>query len=566
VVADGLKKFPDHWALLTSAAGLIHDEVNYKQELSKTSDFSARRNEAFALYRKAAAEYAKAVKAIPEPEHTVGVFEQWFAAGLGAVDLGMITEDKQPDWKQPPLIKAAILALPGDLAEKHLGKFANNLFIKMSGAKPHIKHNYLKAGFEIVGDHKQAAEAKKVFDYYKDLVTEIKLGAKVDLADGSTRVGHGRPFGVFVNIRHTRDIERESGGFGRYLQNQNSSGYYSYNYGRPTADYRDRFETAARAALKEHFEVLSVTFQDDKVHSRADREFGWRYTPYAYLLLKPRGPQVDKFPPLRLDFDFLDTSGFVVIPVETPAVPIDCRDAAGDPRPVEKLVVTQTLDERQADKGILLLEVKAVGVGLVPDLDGLCTVSSPGFEVTKTDDQGLGVKKFDEDADRNAVLSERTWLLTLKQKEGLSEVPTVFKFASLKVPTKESILQRYNDADLATVTEEVSLERVYGKASTLKTWVIAAGAGLAVVMATLVAFVLLRRKPPVAASDVPTDLNGFVVAALLREVQGRPGLTFDQRAALDRDLATVEEYYFAASRNGHPPPDLRRMVERWSAA
>jgi hypothetical protein len=45
-----------------------------------------------------------------------------------------------------------------------------------------------------------------------------------------------------VNLKHTRDIERESGGFGRYLQNQNSMSY-SYNYGRPTADYRDRFET-----------------------------------------------------------------------------------------------------------------------------------------------------------------------------------------------------------------------------------------------------------------------------------------------------------------------------------
>jgi hypothetical protein len=58
----------------------------------------------------------------------------------------------------------------------------------MSGAKPHVKFNYLKAGFQIVEDHKQAAEAKKVFDYYKDLVTEIKLEAVVD---GSTQWGTG---------------------------------------------------------------------------------------------------------------------------------------------------------------------------------------------------------------------------------------------------------------------------------------------------------------------------------------------------------------------------------------
>ena len=112
----------------------MHDELNYRQELAKSSDFSAKRTEAMLVYQRAAADYAKAVKTLPEPDHTTNVYEQWFAASLGAVDLGMITEEKQPDWTQFPLIRAAILALPGDLAEKHLAKFANNLFIKMSGA------------------------------------------------------------------------------------------------------------------------------------------------------------------------------------------------------------------------------------------------------------------------------------------------------------------------------------------------------------------------------------------------------------------------------------------------
>ncbi len=562
VVEDGLKKFPDHWALLAAAAGLLHDEVNYRQELNKSSDFSKNRAAAFALYQRAATDYAKAVRSIPEPEQTTSVYEQWFAATLGAVDLGMITEEKQPDWTQPALIGAAIRALPGDLGEKHLAKFANNLFIKMSGAKPHVKFNYLKAGFEIVGDHKQAAEAKKVFDYYKDLVTEIKLDAVID---GSSRVGHGRQFGVFVNLRHTRDIERESGGFGRYLQNQNSM-QYSYNYGRPTADYRDRFENATRAALKEQFEVVSVTFQDEKVHSRATAEFGWRYTPYAYVLLKPRGPQVDKLPPLRLDLDFLDTSGYVVMPVESAAVPLDARSSAGDPRPIEKLTVTQTLDERQADKGVLILEVRAAGVGLIPELGELCTVTPEGFEVTKTEDQGLGVKKFEEDADKNGIVSERTWLLTLKGKEGQAELPKSFRFASVKVPTKELIHQRYNDADLMAVGEEVSLEKVYGAKSNRIGWLIAgiAVAGLALVGA--VAWVLTRRKGVATSSGVPANLDAFSAVAMLRAIRERPELTVTQSAELDQELEQIERYYFSADRNGTPTPDLQRVVERWVGA
>src|SRR5438445_8209021 len=125
------------------------------------------------------------------------------------------------------------MSLPGKGAEKLFAQFANQLFTLMSAVKPQVKFLCLKGGFDIVGDHKAAAEAKKVFEYYKDLVTEIKLEAQID---GPAVVGHKKPFGVLVQLRHTRDIERESGGFGRYLQNQNTNTYFSYNYGRPTTD------------------------------------------------------------------------------------------------------------------------------------------------------------------------------------------------------------------------------------------------------------------------------------------------------------------------------------------
>ena len=205
----------------------------------------------------------------------------------------------------------------------------------------------MKAGFEIVGDHPQAYEARKVFDYYKDLVTEIKLEAKVD---GGDVVGHEQPFGVFVNLRHTREIERESGGFGRYLQNQNNTGILFYNFGRPLENYRDKFQDAAKQALEEHFEVMSVTFQDEKVNSRATDEYGWRVTPYAYLLLKARGPKVDKVPPLRLDLDFLDTSGYVVLPVESPADP-DRRGAGQGRHPAVRKAPGHPDARRAAGQG-----------------------------------------------------------------------------------------------------------------------------------------------------------------------------------------------------------------------
>jgi TolB-like protein/Tfp pilus assembly protein PilF len=44
-----------------------------------------------------------------------------------------------------------------------------------------------KAGLEIVGDHKFAHEARKSFEYYKDLVTEIKLETVIDGSDAYLR-------------------------------------------------------------------------------------------------------------------------------------------------------------------------------------------------------------------------------------------------------------------------------------------------------------------------------------------------------------------------------------------
>jgi chemotaxis protein histidine kinase CheA len=203
---------------------------------------------------------------------------------------------------------------PASASERHLGMFAAALFTRMSNTAPAIKFRYVREGLSIVGDHKLAREARQVFDYYKDLVTEIQLRATID---GSDRVGKEAPFGLLVDIRHTREIERESGGFSKYLQNQNSQNF-GYNYGRPLEDYRDKFEESLRTTLAEHFEVLSVTFNDPEVRSKAEPEYGWRVTPYAYALLKPRSEAVDRVPPIRLDLDFLDTTGYACCPWSPP--------------------------------------------------------------------------------------------------------------------------------------------------------------------------------------------------------------------------------------------------------
>jgi hypothetical protein len=559
-VEDALKKFPDDWGLVLARAAVLHDEVNFDQEVSKSSEFAPRRQRAYTEFERAARFYAAKVKDLPEDEQSTKVYEQWFYAGLGACDLGQVTEEKVPDLRQIGKVRAALKALPGELAEKHLAKFANLLFTRLSAVKPAVKFRYLKAGFEIVGDRKEAAEAKKVFDYYQDLVREIQLVARVD---GAAEVGHTKPFGVFVSLRHTRDIERESGGFGRYLQNQNTNTYFSWNYGRPTADYRDRFQTAATEALKEHFDVLSVTFETDKVHSRADPEYGWRVTPYSYLLLKARGPQVDKLPPLRIDLDFLDTSGYAVLPVESPAVPLDAKAERGAPRPARKLQITQTLDERQAAQGKLLLEVKASALGLVPDLDAILTLKPDGFERVKADDQGVSVSKFDPDSETVAVGSERTWLLTFQAAPGTK--PQAFHFGRAKDEGAAMTYQRFNDADLVAVGPEVSLEQQYGGRDRRWVWW-AAGAGVALAVLAAAAVVLLRRRrtPSAGRWQVPGRLTPFTAIGLLERIRDEGGLDEAQRAELGESIRQLERCYFSGNGNGDGRVDYRQVAEGWA--
>ncbi len=452
VIDRGLAKHPDEWSLVLARATFMHDENNYLQEIERSPEFAPRRQRAFAEFRRAASLYVAKAPGLEQNDETTQVFDYWYCAGFGACDPQHITEETLSDLHQPKLIREAIASIVGEPGERHMSKFANAIFTRLTQVKPSIKFRYLKAGIEIVGEHPQAYEARKVYAYYKDLVSEIQLETKVDGAD---LVGHEQPFGLFVNLRHTREIERESGGFGRYLQNQNNAGnYYSYNFGRPLENYRDKFQDAAKQALGEHFEVMSVTFQDEKVNSKATSEYGWRVTPYAYLLLKARGPKVDKVPPLRLDLDFMDTSGYVVLPVESPTIPVDASPAKGAIRPFEKLQLTQTLDERQAAQGKLIVEIKAVAHGLVPDVDQLVSLDQPGFEREKIDDQGVSVTKFDQESPATVIDSERTWLVTYHAAPGQAKPPDLFRFASAKVDGAEQIFQRYVDADLAKVGAE----------------------------------------------------------------------------------------------------------------
>ena len=260
--------------LLLQLAALVYEESNYLSAMSPQSSHSSTKRTSLDDMAGAAQLYAASLPLEKQSDESTAVYETWFFSALGSPLLEALKNHHMPVRSEFAKIKAALDKLPDGILERHYNRFAKTLNTRLANVAPDLKYRYLESALQIIGDNPEAETARAVFDYYKDLVTEIQLLTAID---GSSEVGT-EPFGLYVNLHHTKEIERESGGFQKYLQNQNNVSY-SYNFGRPTEDYRDKFEKASRAALEEHFEVISLTFHTDKIESRTSPRTGWRHTP-----------------------------------------------------------------------------------------------------------------------------------------------------------------------------------------------------------------------------------------------------------------------------------------------
>lgn len=559
VLDRSLQTYPGNWQLLLAKACLMHDENDFIQDVSPSSEFSERRAAAFQVFSAAADSYVEKAAELAEREQTNDAFDYWFYAALGATDLAGISEKNQLAPAEIDRILTCMNRLQGEVGKRHQDRFANSLFNRMSAVSPSCKVRYLEAGFKLVGDNPLADEAKQVHDYYKDLVTELELVVRLD---GDSRVGSDEPFGCFVDLRHTKELERESGGFAKYLQNQTNA-YYSYNYGRPTENYRDKFQDAAIAALQEQFDVLSVTFNHADVKSRATGNDGWRVTPYAYLLLKARGPEVDKIPALRLDLDFLDTSGYVVLPVSSAPLAIDAAEEKANAAASDFKVV-QVLDERQSQDGKLIVETKVTAKGLVPSLKTLFDTKQEGFELTDVEDSGVSVVEFDKEAVEPIILSERTFTLKYSPSDPGGITPTRFAFASPVVDVSEINFQRYVDADLEEVEAVVALVEEYG--SPMRAWIIGGLCTLAGLTILIGAVVMLRRGAASRVIETPQaqiELTPFSLLSRLKATYADDSIPADRRNRLREDIVQVEQHYFAEA-NGNAKPDLLEIARRWT--
>ena len=557
----------DNWELHLAKACLEMDQNEFLQTMTQglkvkrpgSHKYSELRKQSMKSFEEAAELYIQKAGELERNEIETDVFDRWFYASLGAVDLGRLTAKTLPMKSEFPKIKAAIEKLPADLAEIHMSQFANNLFARMSPIPPELKFRYLEKGFEVVGDHPRAWEAKELYQYYKDLIGEIKLGLRLD---GDEKVGTDL-FGVYVDLVHTAEIEREAGGFSKYVQNQKQM-RYSYNYGRPEEDYQDKFAEGVGAALEEHFDVLSITFMSaDGMESRPTNLPGWRVTPYAYITLQAKGSEKDRVPPVSIDMDFLDTSGFVVIPVESTELVIDCKTEPTI-RPFDALEITRTLDERQINDGKLIMEVTAKAEGLIPSLDQLIDLDLEDWEIVEggISDQGCLPSSFDMESPRIQILSDRSWSVEYKAKDEAAEA-NEFVFSDVKVEAKENKIQRYEDADLVAAESTIQLSKDLAKPNYTWLWI-----SIPLVCLALIGIIALAYFRPETTQqakegfEVPEDVNAFTVLSLLKDIKRTNGIDQQQKEELDVSINRIEKFYFGEDKDVEAE-DLMSLASTW---
>ena len=263
--------------------------------------------------------------------------------------------------------------------------------------------------------------------------------------------------------------------------------------------------------------------------------------------------------------------------------------ATAPPRPAAQVEITQALDTRQfAINGALTLEIKAVGSGLVPELDELLNLDglkkAVGVRQVNAHD-GLQLKELNTWGEQVGPRSERLWSLSLNGDAiRAAEGPTDFLFPPVKSKDYKLVCQTYKDMDLTTLGEpSVRLARTEAAAAggvVLKQprnpylWP-GVGVAIGLVLGGLIYALGKHREDegerPLRARDVfkmPTEIDGFAVVALLRRLRTSPLVQLGdaQRQELQQDLQRVQQTCFGGNGSKMSEADLRGLADKWLRA
>ena len=600
LIEGAIASDPDSWRYDVLRAAMTYDRMQFLNSQGKINDPLKRveyQRAAFDAFADAAERYSQALAQGLERED-IGVFRRWFGAAMGAAELTFLRTQDLPtegslQHDEIDRIAASMHALPEDSRDRHLAEFAREVVDAVAGAAPEVKPRIVTHAMRIVGDHPAGASLRAMDDLYRDLLRdEIRLRVALD---GDGRVGVDAPFGALISVRFTFSVDRETGGFAKYLQN-GMWGRRGNTYAR--IDYRDELEKAIKSALAPRFTIEAIAFFEPFMPPRGvveDGEDGWLEKPFAYVVLSREDPSVDRLPQIVLDMQFNDQTGPVTLalPSNTPLLATSEDRSA---RPIRDLSVVQVVDLRELDapdgEDEVTLEVRMRGRGVVPDvreaLDGLDTaldgyridpdgveaqppivlqegqLSTGNFGWYGPQEPKDGYPEPDDDGMYRLTI-ERSFIVRYVPDEG--ERGNSFNLPVLREGVAGTLESRaYSDFDIVPVL--ASSVAITPNAATARTALLLLAIAC-VAVAAAAAILFRQRRARAKRPDVnptPARLTPIGVVTSLRRIEREPGSSLDdsKRAALREEILAIELKYFGPDAQDYTAAELAPIINRWS--
>lgn len=408
---------------------------------------------------------------------------------------------------------------------------------------------------------------RRDIQYARDLIDrcdEFRAGVRVHVEiDGAIDVGVDQPFGIRLSFHYRERAMLVTHGFGRYLRNESESEH------NPPILYRDDLEASIRDVLASRFHLDAVVLANPDVMPKrlAGTEPGWFETSCAYVIARARDRSVDAVPAMSFDLDVDPHGDTVVVPVHSAIVPIRAAVASVVPRPVAGVHVTQTLDERELEKGRLAVAVQVRAVGVPPGIGRLLRLPEGPYRVERVTDERLSVTGLDQ---HGAPVVELTADLLIDASDAGPR--DSFEFPVVGADLSQPVRMEWRRFPLTAL--ETGLESVPARVTlrgwrrdvptTLLWWI----GGIAVLIAVVM---LVRRwpakRPPAPAVwiDPPTVADGPSVSLFLRRIAAAfaTELSPEARAALNEDLERVERAAFSGAEDD-AEVDFGSVARRWS--
>lgn len=562
------------WERIALEGDLYYDQAEFVYgQNSDMQAYDQLRVEAFGRYAQAAEIYKGALSA-GKTKPSARVYSQWFSAAMGASDLGFLTRQDRPDLQQIDDVREAILGVgSAEQASKHVGLFAKEIARSSQEMSPELKPKYLREALRIIGDHPDGADARDKLAFYDDLNKEVALDVRLD---GPSEVGVDEVFGVNIAVRSTRAVTRESGGFSKYLMNEQ----YNPMTGQPV-NYKDDLEKQLRERWGTSFEVLSVNFHKPMQPAIGAGREGWELSPLAYVLLKSKDPKIDRLPDIKMDMDFSDGGGLVILPITSSPVPVDSGDRQAKAA-APGVSIEQIFDDREAPTGTVRLEVRATGKGVMPRLEEIVKADyGSDLKVTTVEDHGVNVLELDTSTGRVVPTTERSWSIAL-QRAHAGQSAERFAFPVALAKDAQVANKRYTDADVVDAPLTVQIAGMGREGTPGWVWWSVAGAAVLAGIGGFAAYKRSRTKtaaPVVSEWIVPEVVTPMGAISILRRVAALNGTVFNaqEQREIDREIATLEHAYFAptqaaggAGGNAGTPPtpsaaELKNVVRKWVA-